>query len=488
MKKLLGLLLVLGLIGCAQQPTAQISAADVLKAANEAIGVEKVNTLAFTSSGSGATFGQAHIAFSPWPRITYSRMNRHYDYVNESMSEQAARSRAEVNGGGAVPLMNQGEQVTNWVLNGKFTWNLTPNPAASPVGLDARVHDLWTSPHGVLKAAAKNNPVVGRGAMDGQAMTTLEFTDAGRFKALVFINDKNQVARVDSIMPNAVIGDTRVETHYDDYKDRGDGVQFPSRIRQSISAFNVMEVNVDKVTVNSPLSAAIPDGVRNFAENATAEKVAETAGLGVWFIAGGSHNSVAIEMADHFVVVESPLYDGRTNAVLDKVRSLVPNKPIKYVINSHHHFDHAGGLRAAAAQGATLVTSSLNKSYYVRALATPNRIKPDALAASKLPYSIEDVFGKRVMQSGNRKIEILEMKDSVHAQGFLMVYLPVEKILIEADAYTPAAPNAPVPAKPNDNHLNLASNINASALDIERILPLHGRVVPLSEFKRGLGQ
>ena len=78
---------------------------------------------------------------------------------------------------------------------------------------------------------------------------------------------------------------------------------------------------------------------------------------GVYLMGGGSHNSVAIEMQDHVILVESPLYDARATAVLAEVKRLVPGKPIRFVISSHHHFDHAGGLRAAVADGATLLTS-----------------------------------------------------------------------------------------------------------------------------------
>ena len=75
-------------------------------------------------------------------------------------------------------------------------------------------------------------------------------------------------------------------------------------------------------------------------------------------------------MSDHLVVVESPLYDGRALPMLAQAKALAPGKTIRYVINSHHHFDHAGGLRAAASEGAMLVTSELARPYFERVLAT----------------------------------------------------------------------------------------------------------------------
>jgi glyoxylase-like metal-dependent hydrolase (beta-lactamase superfamily II) len=70
----------------------------------------------------------------------------------------------------------------------------------------------------------------------------------------------------------------------------------------------------------------------------------------------------------------------------------------------------------------------------------------------------------------------------VHSDTMLMVYMPKEKLLIEADAYTPLPPNTPPPSTPNANHVNLIDNIERLKLTVERILPLHGRVVPLSEL------
>jgi glyoxylase-like metal-dependent hydrolase (beta-lactamase superfamily II) len=93
-----------------------------------------------------------------------------------------------------------------------------------------------------------------------------------------------------------------------------------------------------------------------------------------------------------------------------------------------------------------------------------------------------------VMTSGARTVEIMEIKGSVHAQGFMMVYLPTEKILIEADAFTPSAPNSPTPAVINGNHQNLANNITQNGLQVARILPLHGRMVDVAELNRAVGK
>jgi len=208
----------------------------------------------------------------------------------------------------------------------------------------------------------------------------------------------------------------------------------------------------------------------------------------VWHIAGGSHNSVVIEMKDHIMVVESPLYDGRAVPMLAEAKKLSPGKPIRFVVNSHHHFDHSGGLRSAVAEGAALVTSELARPFFEAAMANPNSIKPDAMQISGKKAIVTSVNGKRSFTDGARVVNVYYIEGSVHADGFLMVHLPKEKLLIEADAYTPCAPNTPSPAVPSALHVNLVQNIERLRLGVDQILPLHGRVVPVGELYTAIGK
>jgi glyoxylase-like metal-dependent hydrolase (beta-lactamase superfamily II) len=214
-----------------------------------------------------------------------------------------------------------------------------------------------------------------------------------------------------------------------------------------------------------------------------AQKVAD----GVWFLAGGTHNSVAVEFRNYVALIECPLNDERALAVLDTVKKTIPNKPIQYVVNSHHHFDHLGGLRACVAEGSTIITQGNNKPYYEKIWALAHTLTPDRLAKAPKKPVVEAVADKRVLTDGTRTLELYHLQGSSHADTMLIGYLPKEKVLIEADVYNPAPANAP-PAPPTRENINLNDNLKRLKLDVQQITPLHGRLVTIADLRKAIGE
>lgn len=178
--------------------------------------------------------------------------------------------------------------------------------------------------------------------------------------------------------------------------------------------------------------------------------------------------------------------------MFDALRKQFPNKRIRYVINTHHHFDHAGGLRDAVAEATTILTYRDNKPYYERILSNRHTINPDRLeqlAPSRKP-SVEAVFDKRVLSDGTQRLELYKIQGSNHADTLLIAYSPADKLLVEADMWNPPAqPNAAPPAGvAAAEPLILWDNIQRLKLDVAQIAPLHGRVVPFADFQRTVGQ
>jgi glyoxylase-like metal-dependent hydrolase (beta-lactamase superfamily II) len=314
-------------------------------------------------------------------------------------------------------------------------------------------------------------------------MTTISFMVPGQLKVKALVNERNLVEKVDSWSTNPVLGDMLTETTYADYKDFG-GIQFPTKITQKAGGFPTLELTVSEVKPNAPVDIPVPDNVRQASVKVDTDKVAD----GVWFLTGGTHNSVLVEMSDHLVVIEGPQDDARATAVIAEVKKTVPNKPIKYVVNSHHHFDHTGGLGAFVAEGATIITHDVNKAFFEQSFAAPRTVQPDKLAQSGKKPMVEGMQDKRVLSDGTRTVELYLIQGTIHDDGIILAYLPKEKLLVEADVYTPAAPNAAPPAQPSPLNVNLYDNIERLKLTVDQLLPLHGRKVPLAEFQKWIGK
>jgi glyoxylase-like metal-dependent hydrolase (beta-lactamase superfamily II) len=440
------------------------------------------NTIRYAGEGTGWTFGQAYKPGMPWPKIDIQSQARTINYATGSMREEMAFNRGEPRGGGGYPLSGQARN--DFYVSGGSAWNVTPAGAVpGPRFVTDRTHQLWVSPHGVINAASRNNATVRWVPANGKSLAAVSFTEPGKFAATAFINDDYLVERVESRLPDPVLGEVSATTIYSNYRDYG-GVKFPGRIQQSQGGHPTLDLTVKEVQPNAAADIQVPDNVRTATERVTAEKVAD----GVWFIAGGSHNSAVIEMKDHLILVEAPLNDARAAPVIAEAKKLAPGKPIRYVVNSHNHFDHSGGLRAAAAEGATVIAQAESKAYFERALATQTKIAPDLLTKSGKKITVRPVNDSMTLSDGARTVELRRITGGPHTETFLMVYLPKERLLIEADAYTPLAPNAKPPATPNANNVNLIENIERQKLAVDRILPLHGRVVPLADLYTTAGR
>jgi glyoxylase-like metal-dependent hydrolase (beta-lactamase superfamily II) len=221
------------------------------------------------------------------------------------------------------------------------------------------------------------------------------------------------------------------------------------------------------------------------AVTATAEKLAD----GVYAIKGG-YVALAVEFNDHIVLFEpGPQNEARAAANIAEVKRAIPNKPIRYGVLSHHHFDHTSGLPAAVAEGITLVTHENNRLFFERALNSPRTLAPDAIAKSGKKAVVEGFRDRRVFTDGTRTLEIHEVKGLPHADGLLMAYLPKERILAYADMFNAPAPDAK-PAPPTAGHVVMAANVDRLKLDVDTLVSVHApvpdRPLRMTELRAGL--
>jgi glyoxylase-like metal-dependent hydrolase (beta-lactamase superfamily II) len=443
----------------------------------DALDVSTTKTFQFTANGTMYNLGQNVNPAAPWPRFFVKSFTRTYDFTAGAMRDEIVRMTAETASVGP-------EQQVNIAVSGDHAWNVVGKDTL-PRLFEApqRAHEIVISPHGLLRAAFANSASVTKKTIEGRPMVVISYTDRGKLKVTAYVNDQNAIERVDSFYGHPIVGDMKVVTHYGAYRDFA-GVKFPTKIIQYQDDKPILDLTVTAVRANPPVVIEVPEHVRTTPVPVKSEKIAD----GIWYITGVNNNSVLIEMKDYLIVVEAPHGEQRSLAVLGEVKKLVPNKPIKYLVNTHHHFDHASGVRTYAAEGVTIVTHEVNRPYFERAALNSWTLAPDRLAKSKKKPVFQTMGDNMVLTDGARSVELYQVIGNPHHDGIIMAYLRKEKLLIEADVYTPLAPGAEPPKTPNPNSVNLEANVRRLNIDVDRIVPMHGRIVPYGDLLATIGK
>lgn len=442
----------------------------VVSNASKAMGADALKSVQYSGSATEYAFGQAVNPNSAWPPFVDKSYTRTINY--ETPAWRVERVLDEIphdrRGGGLPPPPAQ-----TVVINANTPW--------------AQQVDLWMTPYGFLRSAAMNNATVSTKSMGGKKYTVVTFTAPNKAKVNGYIDADNMVERVETWVDNPMLGDALVEVTYKDYKDFG-GVKFPTTILQKQGGYPTLDLKVTDVKPNVAANLQPGQGGGGQPAAATSQKL----GDGVYLIMP-AYAALAVDFKDYIVVVEGPQSEERAAAIIAETKRLIPNKPIKYVVNTHGHFDHSSGLRTFIAEGATIVTHQSNKAYYEKIFAAPHTLSPDRQSEAKKKISIETVADKKVLTDGNHVIELHRLQGSNHNDGLLIAYLPKEKVLVEADAFNPPAQVATTTPNPiTANNANLYENIQRLHLDVETIIPIHypvdGRKVTMAELNKAVGK
>jgi glyoxylase-like metal-dependent hydrolase (beta-lactamase superfamily II) len=416
------------------------------------------------------------------------------------------------------PLQQHAHQT--FTVKDNLAWH-TDGPAAGPVASTpdlAEIYqlDMWLNPHGFLKAARLPgaNPKatwrweLGEMGRDGpevrpERVTVVSITVNGKYRVDATINQQNMLQRIHTWVANPVLGDMNYEHEFtnDSYVDLGSGIKFPTGWHshqgwddnygtQNVSAgHNAFGGTLRDVRANQCADPpSVPAAVQRatFAIRVEPQKLAD----GVYLMGGGSHNSVAVEFKDWIAVFEAPLDEDRSLAVIDAIVRLIPGKPIRWVINSHQHFDHVGGLRTYMHIGATIITHWKNYDFYNRDVLTyaQRTLKPDMVSMwppTELAegYYYETIRENFVISDGTRNLNVHYVNPLQHVEGMLIAYLPKEKLLLEADLLDTDQPR---PASPTRDQISFHAAVTRLGLDVAQIVPVHGKPVPWSDFAAGI--
>ena len=451
------------------------NAGSLVAAASKAMGIDSLNSITYSGVARNGAFGQSKSIGNPMGPVNLTRITQYTRTISfgQSSAPTSLVSRAT---GPTQPPMVPGAPPP---APGVFNQNITGAQASSNWN---QALNIWTTPWGFLKGAAANNAT----ARQQSGQQAVSFSPASfkspsgqMYTVTGYIDNENRVTKVETRVEHAVAGDLLVEFEYSNYQTMN-GVQVPGRIVQRQAGMMTFDAMISSATPNPANLAELlsppapagggpagrgPGGPPPAPPAATAEMI----GPGAYKITG-NYTSLAIDMGDHILVVESGQNDARGMAVMAAAKQAIPNKPVRFVVNSHPHFDHAGGLAAAVAEGATILTHSNSEEVLERLLSGQRTLIGDGLSkvAKRRSNVVEGVRDRDVRKGTNGKVVELHRIPNEHSDGLLVAYLPAEKVVWSADITI---------VNPNPGQLDLvraaAETLDKLKLDYTDWIPAH---------------
>ena len=480
-------------IGCSTWQTRETRIVhDAAAALGGATNVRAIRTMLAVGAGEVFAFGQNRTLDGPLLQWHVTGYRRAIEFERGRWRDESTQTAAFVTGWpDPTPVVAGYDDDVAFDVDGGQASRLDALTARD------RRAELYHHPIGYLRAALATGATLEHARTeDGQDAVDLLIAGGERF-TLYVDRHSHLPQRIVSKSHVAPLADVTVETTFSAFIEAASGasagavaVKVPSRMTTRIEAAIVKDVRLTKVLVNpapdemGDLQA--PSDARAASASRPARVTVEDVAPGIWYLAGEGHHSVVAEFADHLTLIEAPADDQRTLAVIARARALRPGKPLTQVINTHHHFDHSGGIRAAIAEGLTVIADESNRQFYQDLATRPATVAPDALARKPRPLAIDTVSDTKVLTDGARRLEIYRVTDSPHCAALLMVYFPNERVLVEADAYQPP-PLAGPPPRSHPFAANLLDNIRTRRLRVDRILPIHGRIVPFTDLVAAAG-
>ena len=451
--------------------------------AAEAMGGERplseLESLVIEGDGRQYRLGQNSSPANPLPYFSIDSYVREIDLANDRWRVVERRTSSYLTGN---PI-NGRQQTTG--SDGDVAYNINDDGevsrASAKVAME-RQADQYDHPAALVHLALSDETTVVANLRQEDGQDVVDITAPGGQTYTMYVDSATKFpSSIVTTSYDTVLGDVTRATHFEDYFETGGFGGFQARlilprgIGSSIDDFTIWELRVDSATNRELDDLSAPGEAQSApAPEFQADVQVEEVGEGIWLLAGQSHHSLLVEFDEYLALVEAPQHDARTLAVIAAARELQPEKPLQYVVNTHHHFDHAGGIRAAISEGLTVITHESNAEFYQEIAQRPHTIMPDALANNPQELVLELVANEIYeLGEGRRTLEIARVRPDSHTDAMLVAYLPRERTLIEVDLYTANSRMAPFAE-------NLLRTIADREWQVENVLPLHGTPFEIS--------
>ena len=327
---------------------------------------------------------------------------------------------------------------------------------------------------------------LGRETFDGRPHEVVTFVMPDTQQVAIYIDaTTNLVSKYELITVDPLTGEDASEIIFGDYATLGQ-LRVPQSWNQRLAGDDISKFRL-RAHINPTIAAstfAAPAGtfaaVKPLPDSLERETEKLAAGVFVFHnVADQNYNSLAVEMKDHVVVIEAPFSSAGGDRLLEEIKRTIPGKPIRYVVVTHHHSDHIGGLRSFIAEGTTIVTTKANRGV-IDAMAGAPQIDRLATSPRQPQYRFVE-GGKHVLTDGTRSVEVLDIGPNPHAKEMLIAYLPAERLVFQGAMFFKAVNDAPQ-GPPQAATASFAKRVRELQLRFDRIAGVHGRTATTAEF------
>lgn len=444
--------LVMGVAGQGAAPERQVltRAADALGGRDR---VMAVKTLQIIGYGELAYFnGGGNITGDPAAPQKWQKVLEYTRTIDLEHSRTRVQQRVKMDFVFASTVGQLGLNRTNESLDGDIAYNIgggflaapqtgtpQPQPAGAAAARQRRV-ELLAHPLTIVRAAL--DP--GTKLSNFRKQADLQLLDLtvrqGDTLTLAVNATSNLPAWVSYVGPNANLGDVTFRTAFAGYEPEK-GILLPTGIATTIDFRNVVQskLYVDRNIVDgtiddmsAPASVRTPRPPQGAPEAANAGLKPMKVADHVWYLNGNTF----FEFDDHITMVEANRQDAALQAILTVVNALVPGKRVTQVIQTHHHFDHSVGLRAAVAEGLTVISRRGNEGIFREMVTRPAKLFPDALGRNPKPLKFIPVDDHLKLKDSTNEIDIYHIVGNYHMADGVIVHVPASNLLVEADLTT----------------------------------------------------
>jgi glyoxylase-like metal-dependent hydrolase (beta-lactamase superfamily II) len=343
----------------------------------------------------------------------------------------------------------------------------------SRIRVAAQLRELErASPRLLLDAADDPNNVR---AIEGeklgkQSLPAVSFTQAGTKFIILFDRMTHLPAAIRTRDDDNINGDSNYDLVLGEWKALG-GAQLAQSLSYQINGTEVAKLNYRDVTANPSIAAdvlAVPDTIKSAANPPATSNVPyqwvlrrlfltrfldsdsiifpSGGGLSlvelapnVQHVEGGTANNLIVAMKDYLVVFDAPYGELQSRWTIDAAKAKYPGKPIKYLVLTHHHMDHTGGMRTYVAEGATVIVPAPDKAYFEKDVRAPRTLVPDDLQKRPRPATIVEVKDQMSLKDDTEEIRLYNISNP-HVQGMIIGHVMKANVLYVTDLISPRGP------------------------------------------------